>query len=88
MKYALDFTPTAEEHWRFWLKNDKKTAKRILSLFASMQETPYSGLGKPEPLRYEWSGCYSRRIDKQNRIVYEVNEGTMAIIVHRLRHHY
>ncbi len=88
MKYALDLTETAQEHWRFWTKNDKKTAQRILSLFANMQETPYSGLGKPEALRYEWSGYYSRRIDQKNRIVYQVDEEQRAIIVHRLRHHY
>ncbi len=48
---------------------------------------PYTGLGKPETLRFEWMG-YSRRIDAQNRIVYAVDEVEGLIIIHRLRHHY
>ncbi len=88
MKYQLKFMPTAEEHLRFWQKNDKRTLKRIISLFENMQETPCTGLGKPEPLRFEWTGCYSRRIDAKNRIVYAVDEMAGLIIIHRLRHHY
>ncbi len=88
MNYRLDFTADAEEHLRFWQQNDKRTLKRIRALLANMQETPYTGLGKPEALRFEWSGCYSRRIDAKNRIVYEVNEEEGVILIHRLRHHY
>ena len=88
MSYILRFMPEAEEHLRFWQKNDKKTLKRILSLLENMKETPYTGLGKPEPLRFDWSGMYSRRIDKKNRIVYEVNEGEGRIYIYRLRDHY
>ncbi len=88
MNYRLDFTADAEEQLRFWQKNDKRTLKRIRALLVNMQETPYTGLGKPEALRFEWTGCYSRRIDAKNRIVYEVDEVEGVILIHRLRHHY
>ena len=88
MNYTLRLLPKAEEHIRFWQKNDKNTLKRILSLFENMRETPYSGLGHPEPLRYELNGKYSRRIDKKNRIVYEVDDDERIIYIHQLRFHY
>ncbi len=88
MNFRLDFTAIAQEHLLFWAKNDKKTLKRIRTLLENMQETPYTGIGKPEALRFEWSGCYSRRIDAKNRIVYQVDEEEGVILVHRLRHHY
>ncbi len=72
----------------FWSKNDKRMLKRIRKLLANMQETPYTGLGKPESLRYEWSGFYSRRIDSQHRIVYTVNEEQRLITIYLMKHHY
>ncbi len=88
MNYSIELAVNAKDDLVFWQRNDKSVLKRILSLFANMQETPYSGLGKPEPLRYELSGQYSRRIDKQNRIVYTVDEEAHIIYVHQLRFHY
>ena len=62
--------------------------KRIRKLLANMQQTPYTGLGKPEALQHEWSGFYSRRIDSQHRIVYTVNEEQRLITIHLMRYHY
>ncbi len=88
MKYTIELTANARADLASWLKSDKSVVKRIHSLFANMQESPYTGLGHPEPLRYELSGCYSRRIDKKNRIVYSVDDCTRTIYVRQLRYHY
>ncbi len=88
MSYSVHFLPKAEKHLAFWQKIDKSTLRRILLLIADMRETPYTGLGHPEALRHELSGKYSRRIDKQHRIVYEVDETTRTIYIHQLRYHY
>ncbi len=93
--YEIELTAEAERHLLFWSKNDKKMLKRIRKLLANMQQTPYTGLGKPEALqhkpealRHEWSGFYSRRIDSQHRIVYTVNEEQRLITIHLMRYHY
>ncbi len=86
--YEIELTAEAERDLVFWSKNDKKTLKRIRALIANMQETPYTGLGKPEALRHEWSGFYSRRIDSRNRLVYAVNEDQQLITIHQMRYHY
>lgn len=86
--YEIELTAEAERDLVFWSKNDKTTLKRIRALIANMQETPYTGLGKPEALRHEWSGFYSRRIDSRNRLVYAVNEDQQLITIHQMRYHY
>ena len=86
--YAIELTAEAERHLIFWSKNDKKTLKRIRALIADMQETPYTGIGKPEALRHEWSGFYSRRIDSRHRLVYTVNDEQQLITIHLMRYHY
>lgn len=86
--YEIELTAEAERDLVFWSKNDKKTLKRIRALIANMRETPYTGLGKPEALRHEWSGFYSRRIDSRNRLVYTVNEDQQLITIHQMRYHY
>lgn len=86
--YEIELTAEAERHLLFWSKKDKKTLKRIRQLIANMRETPYTGLGKPEALRHEWSGFYSRRIDSQHRIVYTVNEERQLITIYLMRYHY
>ncbi len=88
MSYDIRFLPNAEKQLLFWQRSDRNTLKRILDLIANMRETPYTGLGHPEALRYELSGMYSRRIDKKNRIVYRVDEDTRTIVIHQLRFHY
>ncbi len=88
MNYTIELVEEAKDDMEFWLQNDKRTFKRIISLFENMQRTPYTGIGKPEPLCWELSGCYSRRIDRKNRIVYRVDDDKRVIYVRQLRHQY
>lgn len=67
---------------------DKKSFKRILTLLENMKETPYHGIGKPEALKYELSGLYSRRIDSKNRLVYKVDESEKKTTVYQVKDHY
>lgn len=71
-------------HWK-QVRNLKIQA-RISELISSIELTPFSGIGKPEPLRYNLSGLWSRRIDKENRIVYEVFSD--CVVIHSLKGHY
>ncbi len=70
----------------WWQSQDKKTLKRINSLIKDMQRTPYEGLGKPEPLKENLTGWWSRRIDEANRIVYRVKDN--ALVIAACRNHY
>jgi toxin YoeB len=82
----VTFTPTALDDLRYWLKTDKRQAERVLALLEEIQRTPFEGIGKPEPLRFQLAGCWSRRIDREHRLVYQVEE--TEIIVIACRYHY
>lgn len=69
-----------------WQEEDKKTLKKINALLKDIQRTPYAGLGKPEALKFQFNGWWSRRIDDVNRIVYCVKED--AIIIASCKGHY
>lgn len=62
-----------------WQSEDKKTLKKINRLIKDIKGNPYTGLGKPEPLKYELSGYWSRRIDDYNRLVYKVENNELRI---------
>lgn len=62
-----------------WQDNDKKTLKKINALLKDIQRSPYEGIGKPEPLKENLSGWWSRRIDSANRIVYREKDGVIVI---------
>ena len=70
----------AWEEYLSWQSEDKKTLKRINSLIKDMQRSPFDGIGKPEPLKGDLQGYWSRRIDHVNRIVYTVIEDDLIII--------
>ena len=74
------------EDYLWWLTQDKKTMKRINLLIRDMQRSPFDGIGKPEPLKDNLSGWWSRRIDEENRIVYRVQDD--AIVIASCRNHY
>ncbi len=74
------------EDYIWWQSQDKKTLKRINALIKDMQRTPYEGLGKPEPLKENLTGWWSRRIDETNRIVYRVKDN--ALVIAACRNHY
>jgi toxin YoeB len=68
----LEFDPAAFEDLAWWVENDRSKALRIVKLIRDMQRDPFQGVGQPEPLRHELSGCWSRRIDQEHRLVYQV----------------
>jgi toxin YoeB len=74
------WTDIAWEDYVYWQSQDRKTLRRINALLQAIDRDPFSGIGKPEALRHDRQGYWSRRIDDQNRIVYRV-EGEMIIIV-------
>jgi toxin YoeB len=85
----ISYTPDAQKDREFWKKSGNKAIlKKISSLITSIEETPYKGIGKPEPLKHEFSGYWSRRINKEHRIVYEVLEEENKIVVLSLKGHY
>lgn len=77
---------SAWEDYISWQGQDKKTLKRINQIIKDIQRSPFDGIGKPEPLRGNLSGYWSRRIDGANRIVYKETEG--AIIIAACKGHY
>ena len=82
----LTFTDSAWDDYLYWQKTDKKILKKINDLIKDIKRHPYEGLGKPEPLRHDYAGYWSRRIDKENRLVYFVNKESISII--KCRYHY
>lgn len=80
------FTPESWDDYLYWQKNDKKILRRINELIKELKRNPFEGIGKPEPLKYQLQGCWSRRIDQEHRIVYEVEDGLIRII--SCRFHY
>ena len=72
----------ADEAWEdylYWQTQDKKTLKRVNALITDIEREPFSGIGKPEPLKGDLSGFWSRRIDDTNRIVYRIRDGALEI---------
>ena len=82
----LVFTPHAWEDYTQWKRTDAKTSARIDALLAETLRSPFTGTGKPEPLRGELSGKWSRRINSSDRMVYAVDAGNLYIIA--LKRHY
>ena len=76
----------AWDEYLSWQMQDKKTLKRINALIKDIQRTPFDGIGKPEPLKGNYSGWWSRRIDEANRIVYKYNDG--VIVIASCKNHY
>ena len=82
----LTFTDAAWDSYIYWQTQDKKTLKRINDLIQATQRDPFAGVGKPEALKHSLAGCWSRRIDETNRLVYEVHNDEIIII--SCRYHY
>ncbi|MCA0434440.1 MAG: Txe/YoeB family addiction module toxin [Proteobacteria bacterium] len=81
----LVFDPNALEDLRFWIDKGRK-ALRIVELIEHILREPFQGIGKPQPLRFELKGCWSRRIDQEHRVVYKVEKGELVILA--CRYHY
>ena len=86
MASEILFTEHAWRDYLFWQRTDRKVLKRDNELIRDAARSPSQGIGKPEPLRHELRGCWSRRIDSEHRLVYEVREGQIRIIA--CRYHY
>lgn len=76
----------AWEDYLYWQKVDKKVLKRINFLIKDIERQPLSGIGDPEPLKHNWSGYWSRRIDREHRLVYKVEDSCIVIV--QCRYHY
>jgi toxin YoeB len=82
----LLWTPAAWEDYVYWQGQDRKTLKRINALIQDSMRHPFEGLGKPEPLRENLAGFWSRRIDDTHRLVYTVEKNDLAVVA--CRYHY
>ncbi|EOA8958861.1 Txe/YoeB family addiction module toxin [Vibrio harveyi] len=82
----LSWTDDAWSDYLYWQTQDKKTLKRINKLINDVKRSPFEGIGKPEPLKENLSGFWSRRIDDTNRLVYAVDDQVITII--SCRYHY
>jgi toxin YoeB len=71
---SLEFDLNGFEDLAWWVEKDRKKTLRIIKLIKEVQRDPFAGSGKPEPLKHELSGCWSRRIDQEHRLVYQVKE--------------
>jgi len=80
------FHPEFREDLRYWVRTDRRTALRVIELVEAVMNDPFSGIGKPEPLRYLLTGCWSRRITQEHRLVYRVSQGRIDFL--QARYHY
>ena len=83
---SLEFDEAAFEDLAWWIKQDRSKALRIVDLIKDVQRNPLKGIGKPEPLKYQLKGCWSRKIDQEHRLVYQVTEEKLRILA--CRYHY
>jgi toxin YoeB len=83
---SLEFDPSAFEDLAWWVERDPKKALRLIRLIREIPSNPFGGIGKPEPLKHELEGCWSRRIDDEHRLIYRVMEGRIRILA--CRYHY
>jgi toxin YoeB len=86
MTDVLSWTKEAWSDYVYWQSQDRKTLKRVNKLIMDTQRSPYEGIGKPEPLKENLSGFWSRRIDDANRLVYAIDNNQITII--SCRYHY
>ncbi|MEO5298291.1 Txe/YoeB family addiction module toxin [Enterococcus cecorum] len=76
----------AWEDFEYWLDHDKTIAKKIRRLIKEIQREPFRGIGKPEPLKNQWSSYWSRRITNEHRLVYKIQDDILIIV--QARYHY
>lgn len=86
MSRKLAWTEAAWSDYLYWQGQDKKTVKRINKLITDVLRTPFEGIGKPEPLKENLTGFWSRRIDDTHRLVYAVTDSHVTVIA--CRYHY
>jgi toxin YoeB len=79
MNHSIAFQGDGWNDYVYWQTQDKKTLKKINKLIEDIQKHPFSGIGKPEPLKYDYQGFWSREIDDKNRIIYHIKNDTTFI---------
>lgn len=82
----ISWHPQAWEDYLYWQQEDTRILKRINALVKDVQRSPFEGIGKPEPLKHQWSGFWSRRINDEHRLVYTYQNA--QVIIAQCRYHY
>jgi toxin YoeB len=82
----LEFDAVAFEDLAWWVQQDRKKAIRLMRIIQETRTEPFGGIGKPEPLKHELSGCWSKRLDEEHRLVYQVNDEKIRVLARR--YHY
>ena len=82
----LQFTVQGWDDYLYWQQQDRAILKRINLLIRDVQRAPFEGIGQPEPLRFGLSGCWSRRVDLEHRLIYRVADDTLLVL--QCRYHY
>ena len=80
------FSDIAWEEYQYWIENDRKILRKINALLLDIERSGHSGLGKPEPLKHDLSGYWSRRITGEHRLIYSIEED--SILIAKCRNHY
>ncbi|MEI9934806.1 MAG: Txe/YoeB family addiction module toxin [Ferruginibacter sp.] len=76
----INIQPKAWDDMQFWLLNDRKILTRIFELVNAVTDNPFTGIGKPEPLKHIYKGYWSRRINEEHRLIYKINDNEIVII--------
>jgi len=82
----IRFSEQAWDEYLYWQQNDRAMIRRVNQLIREIRRAPFSGVGQPEALRFQWSGYWSRRLDQEHRLVYRIVEGELEIA--QCRYHY
>jgi len=82
----IRFSEQAWDEYLYWQQNDRAMIRRVNQLIREIRREPFSGVGQPEALRFQWSGYWSRRLDQEHRLVYRIVEGELEIA--QCRYHY
>ncbi len=82
----LSWAEHAWDDYLYWQQTDKKILKRINSLIENVMRQPFEGIGNPEPLKHDWSGYWSRRINREHRLVYKITDESIVVV--QCRYHY
>lgn len=80
------FSEIAWEDYTSWQTEDKKMLKKINDLIKAIKSSPFEGIGKPEPLKYDLAGFWSRRIDREHRLVYQLHD--KSLLIYSCKYHY
>lgn len=75
----IEFVPKAFNEYKNWIATDRRTALRISDLINDILRSPFEGIGKPEALKHQFKGCWSRRIDHEHRLIYQVTDSSIII---------